>query len=252
MNPMSNTARNKGIGTSFRTNEWTAIAKRTWLLAAFSVVVLPFFWAAWLLFKTSNGWYLAVMVLFVTVFPWQWVWDIVAGIYHPKIHRMALPPTETCRLSFWHISPDLSHKFEGGIRFDLATSIFLGNGFYTWASIQDCAQAAAKHPATIVYLTILPTQWAPLSVREVPSKWSWQYVALSYLWVAQKLLPRTLHQAWMSPCLRRLLGDSDVVIAPAIGMAWKSRQVLWRDTPQCREVLQNAHIDFIPRLPQAR
>lgn len=177
---------------------------------------------------------------------------MISGLYHPVMIPLQGTNPGDGEMSFWHVSGHNAEVFSLGIRFDAARITFLGEGFYTWQCREDCARMWAKPPKTILQIVVSPERWEALKVSEISSKWSGRYVLVNHLWVVRCLTRRNGCQRLISSYLTQILGDSDVVIAPAIGMAWKSRQVLWRDTPQCRAVLQNAHIDYIQRLPQAR
>lgn len=240
------------------------------MIAVFIIVEIPYGWAAWRSVVTGKGWYFGAMGLFVVIVPWGWLWDIFSGFYHPTILQWPLPQQDNQELSFWHISHSDPNNFNDGIQLNVANTVFLGEGFYSWARAQDCAQALAKHPKVIIRITIRLDQWKTLTVLPITSKWSVAYMSLSYLWTASHVIPRSMRQHILAPCLNRIInriirnqwrrmhGDHDsavltniisevdIVIAPAIGMAWDSRQVLWRNTARCREVLSTADMLIIP------
>lgn len=238
------------ISPTFLWEHWTSWKKRLWaILAVLITGIVPAMMENQLV-RAKNPTPLliwAILLVFWLVI-WSWAADIIGSLYVPSALKrtLPLPPLNSNETTVWHIT--MADAIEFGAVIDLKRTgiTFLGTGFYVWETLDDCLRYIPKKaPKGVIAIAISNEQWHQLHAHIIPSKWSGQY-----WWLAASWPWRSIHCCNIKERTRDHLDTRwsryDIVVGPGLQGRFSSRQILLRNTPSVKILLEQAEVIYYP------
>lgn len=174
------------------------------------------------------------------------LFDWTTSIVNPVLLEMPVATDDTDHI-YWHVSTSSQEDFAQGIIFTANKTKFLGTGFYAWPDANvACRYMPIHQPKCLVAILVTDQDSRTLTRTSIQSKISWSYMILVTTWAFSSIYRRSVHPRKIEAVRTKLIGHSDVIVAPALGMPWKGKQVVFRDSPQCAEILGRAQIITYP------
>lgn len=175
-----------------------------------------------------------------------WLGDICSGWWVPRLivlqgHGKDCPPLDNTG-RFWHVTSSPLVAWKDGVVWSKSRRPLFGPGQYTWSSFADaCRYPKGEPPRGVVRIQLQPSLMHEARTFVIPHKATWRYVRATTLCL---LSHRPINPPCLGPGLFR--HATDIIIAPAQGMPWSSRQWIFLNTPATRRMLRGAQILYCP------